>query len=399
MNILFVNEIPMNPLFGGIERVTDLLTKELITRGHKVYYLCSRIDNESMLGYEFPAEQLALPTDGGFSNEENIQYYEELLKTNKIDIVVNQRGWAPFMNNVLCCNTVKTVSVIHSTPLGFHVMYMKEILRHNKTFDGISRYIIKLIVYPFYYAYKYITSLVRLKHHYYNLVKDSSAVVLLSDKCRQDFKQITQGYNPSCPIYSIPNPNVYINRNTDLAKKDNIILYVGRLCHNQKQPERMLKVWERIFENHQDWKLIFVGEGDALDNMKLYAQNKRIERVEFAGKKDNVEDYYSKASFICLTSDFEGWGMTLTEGMSFGCIPVTFNNYGAASEIIDDQINGCLIPPFNLKTYAERLSELMNNQILRETMSKAAIEKVETFSVGKVVDQWENLFNQVLAQH
>ena len=41
--------------------------------------------------------------------------------------------------------------------------------------------------------------------------------------------------------------------------------------------------------------------------------------------------------------------MTLTEGMSFGCIPFTFDNYGAASEIIDDGVNGCFIPSFDLR--------------------------------------------------
>lgn len=395
MNILFVNEIPMNPIYGGIERVTDLLSKEWILRGHTIVYLGARADDK-MLDYSFPAKQLVLPFEGAFENPDNIQFYSDVLSKYNIDVVINQRGWAPFMNNVLWRNTVKIVSVIHSTPLGLHVMYMKEILRHNKTFDGISRYIIKLIVYPVYYAYKYITSLVKLKYHYYNLVKGSSAVVLLSDKCRQDFNQITKAYYFSCPTYSIPNPNVYNNRNVDLAKKDNTILYVGRLCHNQKKPERMLKVWERIFENHQDWKMVFVGNGDALDDMKKYVQKKRIERVEFAGKRDNVEDYYAKASFICLTSDFEGWGMTLTEGMSFGCIPFTFNNYGAASEIIDDGINGCLIPAFNLKQYARRLSYLMGNEEERRTMAIAALNKVQAFNVVNVVNRWDELLGQIL---
>ena len=193
-------------------------------------------------------------------------------------------------------------------------------------------------------------------------------------------------------VLEIKEPKI---RNIDLAKKDNIILYVGRLCHNQKKPERMLKVWERIFGNHQDWKMVFVGDGDALDNMKLYAQKKRIERVEFAGKRDNVEDYYAKASFICLTSDFEGWGMTLTEGMSFGCVPFTFNNYGAASEIIDDDVNGCLIPAYDLKLYAQRLSELIVNESKRLMMMRASMEKVRKFSVERVVDRWENLFQEL----
>jgi glycosyltransferase involved in cell wall biosynthesis len=81
--------------------------------------------------------------------------------------------------------------------------------------------------------------------------------------------------------------------------------------------------------------------------------------------------------------------------MNFGCIPFTFDNYGAASEIIDDNINGCLIPPFKLQIYAERLADLMQDKLRRVSMSQAAIEKVQTFSIERVADLWENLFETV----
>ena len=87
--------------------------------------------------------------------------------------------------------------------------------------------------------------------------------------------------------------------------------------------------------------------------------------------------------------------MVLTEGMQYGCIPITFNNYGAASDIIDDNINGCLIPAFDLEQYAARLSELMSNDNKRIEMSKAAIEKVKLFSVENTANKWEKLFQSL----
>ena len=87
--------------------------------------------------------------------------------------------------------------------------------------------------------------------------------------------------------------------------------------------------------------------------------------------------------------------MTLTEGMSFGCIPFTFENYGAASEIIDDGVNGCLIPPFDLKIYSGRLSELMCNEQRRTCMSRSAMKKVKSFDISVVGDKWDELFSKV----
>lgn len=385
----------MIPSYGGIERVTDLLTKEFLRRGHRITYLAAK-PSPSPITYSFPTAQLFLPEEGGFANSRNLEFYEELLSEQSVDVVLNQRGWAPFMNEALSIGGVKTISVIHSTPTGAHTMYMKEILRHNDTFDGWWRYVCKLLVYPFYWTYKYAKSKLGLVRHYRSLLKYTSAVVVLSSKCKQELENLTKSYRKRCDIVSIPNPNTYEEISNDKIIKQNIILYVGRLCENQKRPLRMLKVWEQLYKSHQDWKMIFVGDGDALGSMKHYANKRRIDRVEFVGQVEDVESYYSKADFVCLTSDFEGWGMVLTEGMRYGCIPVTFDNYGAAREIIDDSISGCLIRPLRLREYARRLAELMNSTDLREQMSIEAQKKVKRFSVDIIADSWERVFQDLV---
>ena len=97
MNLLFVNNIPFNPVSGGIERVTDILAKELSQRGHHVYFLCGKVYTDSiwMLDYDFPAKLYQLPYDGLFDNNQNLQYYKKLQKDLEIDIVINQRGRRP----------------------------------------------------------------------------------------------------------------------------------------------------------------------------------------------------------------------------------------------------------------------------------------------------------------
>lgn len=56
MNILFVNDIPFNPIGGGLERVTDILTKEQLRRGHTIYYLYCKLrpKRQILLDYQFP---------------------------------------------------------------------------------------------------------------------------------------------------------------------------------------------------------------------------------------------------------------------------------------------------------------------------------------------------------
>lgn len=50
-----------------------------------------------------------------------------------------------------------------------------------------------------------------------------------------------------------------------------------------------------------------------------------LQRLVFAGYISNMEPYYQNASIICLTSNFEGWPLCLTEALSYGVIPISFN--------------------------------------------------------------------------
>ena len=86
--------------------------------------------------------------------------------------------------------------------------------------------------------------------------------------------------------------------------------------------------------------------------------------------------------------------MALTEGMSYGCIPFTFDNYGAAKDIIDDGINGFLIKPFSERQYSNRLAEIMINDRERSRISANARIKSRIFAVKDICNKWEQVFKE-----
>ena len=392
MNLLFFNYVPFKPSYGGIERVTDMIVKELLRRGgYEITYLCEKVKEQSIMEYDYPVKVVALPYEGGFQNHANITFYTQFIKASHIDIVVNQRGWASTMNRVIDENLVKNISVIHTVPNGWKILMTNELLRHNKTLDGYWRFAAKIILYPFYRLYKEYVLNKYMTNHYRELLSKSSAVVVLSNRYKGAVRKFAGSV--CCPIYSIPNPSPFRTEYVD--GKENIILYVARLTDGEKKPMRMIKIWEKLFRNHLDWSLLIVGDGDEREKMVRYVRQRGLERVSFEGQQENVEKYYRKATFVCLTSQFEGWGMTLTEGMSYGCIPVTFCNYGAAYDIVDDNINGCLVSAYDLDEYSARLSELMDNPVKRKVLSISALEKSQQFSLENVVNMWESLFADV----
>lgn len=394
MNLLFVNNIPFNPVLGGIERVTDILTKVLQKRGYHISYLCGYIDEQYkfMLNYDFPVPIYILPESGLFDSEVNLAFYQELLETLDINIVINQRGLGGEFNSLLKVGNAKKISVLHSKPdavLDFHI---GRILLFSNEFKEQLKKWIKFVLYPVFYCKVKLIVNKNLKNKYQDLTLSSDAIVLLSDKDADVF--YSYGINKdSSIICGIPNPNTFpVINNISVEKKDKVILFVGRLDQFSKNVLCLIKVWRDLFMKYPDWKLVIVGDGPEKNRIKDFIRIKKIKNVYLEGAQKDVQKYYRKASFICLTSIYEGWGMALTEGMAHGCIPLTFNNYGAAYDIIDDNINGCLINAFDIKEYSFRLEELMSNENKRIEMGKAALKKVEKFSAENVVKMWEDLF-------
>lgn len=389
-NILFVGRIPFNPSLGGVERVSDILAKEFIRRGHRVFYLCEVVPDTEMLRYVFPAPLTVLSEGGGFNNTVNISAYKDFLLENNIDLVINQQGWAPCMNRVL--SLARTISVIHTSEDGLVKMDMSysRMLRREKTIVGFIRWLIKIVLYPIYIQYKSVTLNHGLKRHYRLLAQGSNAVVFLSPKDSAAYQRRISPVKAN--VYDIPNPSIMVQDSFSLIKKEKIILYVGRLEATIKKPLRLLMVWKVLQQTHSDWKLVFVGDGDQVPAMKEYVKKNKLSNVSFEGHQINLTDYYRKASFICLTSEVEGFGMSLLEGMGFGCIPVTFNNYGASEILIENWHDGILVPAYNLKKYAKCLDILMNNDSERKRLSYNAYLKAKTFSISSIADKWETLF-------
>ena len=395
MNILFVSDLPFNPIVGGLERVTDVLSREFVKRGYMIYYLFGKLPTSmmSLLEYEYPAQLYQLPNYGMFENEENLNFYKQIQHDLKIDVVVNQRGLGVILNKMLPFSDAKLISVFHSTPDAYVILSLVRFIESTAPpFMKLKRFIKKAFpIISLHYTKRKVLKYYGEKYKY--LASYSDAIVTLSDKCSMMVEKMIESQHKA-RFYTIPNPNSYNVVSDSLLIKEKMILYVGRLSL-EKNPLRLIKIWEQLYIAYPDWRLVIVGDGEEKQRMKDFVKEKGLVNVIFEGIQSDVAKYYAKASFICLTSNFEGWGMTLTEGMQYGCVPFTFGNYGAAYEIIDDGINGCVISAYNLKEYVSRLSELMSNNEKFSKMSMAAMEKVKMFSVKNIVDQWEELFKSI----
>ena len=192
-------------------------------------------------------------------------------------------------------------------------------------------------------------------------------------------------------IHGIGNPFQRPEVDIKALSKENIVLFVGRLDLSQKRVDLLLEIWKKLHVQAPDWKFWVLGDGAEKKNMEKYCLQNKLDRVQFFGKV-KPDEYYKKAKIFHMTSAFEGFGNVLIEAQSYGCVPMLFDSYAAASDIVHHNQNGILIKAFDCNEYAAETKNLMDNPVKTSELALNAYENVLRFSYEETYKKWEKVF-------
>lgn len=181
-----------------------------------------------------------------------------------------------------------------------------------------------------------------------------------------------------------------------ISKCDNkCLLFVGRIVIRQKGIDYFIEIMKQVFADDRTsgWKCLVVGDGPDLENAKHLAENAGIlEKLEFMGNRNDMEEIYSESSILLSTSRWEGFGLVITEAYACGVPVVAFNNSGPA-EIINNGIDGILIEKYDVHTFAQAVIELIVNEEKRKEYSVNALIRSQDFKVDSIMKRWEDVLN------
>lgn len=114
-------------------------------------------------------------------------------------------------------------------------------------------------------------------------------------------------------------------------------------------------------------------------------------------RKDLIPNILRPAagSILFVPSRYEGFSLSLIEGMSQGLIPVTYP-VGVAPEIIKNGRNGFIVK--NQKEAVQRVRQILGNEYLRLYMSGQAYRTAEQFRSDYMADRLQKFYQAVLKQ-
>src|SRR5690606_33587813 len=104
-------------------------------------------------------------------------------------------------------------------------------------------------------------------------------------------------------------------------------------------------------------------------------------RVILEGNVTDLYEKYSSYSLMVMTSSYEGFPMSLLEGMVNKLPLVSFDIQTGPNEIIHNNQNGFLIEPFNIDDAANKINLLIENSTKRIAFSNANVHYVEEFRI------------------
>jgi glycosyltransferase involved in cell wall biosynthesis len=197
-------------------------------------------------------------------------------------------------------------------------------------------------------------------------------------------------------VLDIPNgvPDLHGHRSTLDGK---LVVTAGRLT-SQKGYDRLLPVWAKVVAQRPDWRLEIYGGGEHEARLRAQLEGLGLEgSAALMGRSGRLFSRMARASIYVMTSRKEGMPMVLLEAMGIGLPVVAYDCPTGPREIVEDGVDGWVVPDGDEDALAARLIALMDDPELRRRLGAAAVEKAARYDVAHLAERWERLFDELAA--
>ncbi|MEL6628829.1 MAG: N-acetyl-alpha-D-glucosaminyl L-malate synthase BshA [Bacteroidota bacterium] len=160
----------------------------------------------------------------------------------------------------------------------------------------------------------------------------------------------------------------------------------------------VMKIFAQVRE-HIPARLLMVGDGPDRHKAEEYCrENGFCEHVSFLGGQNSVEEIYSIGDLFLLPSDSESFGLAALEAMACE-VPVISSNAGGLPELVINGETGFTSPVGDVDKMAQDALYILSDDARWTEFSQRAYAHAQTFSIDKVVPQYESYYQQVVESY
>jgi len=165
------------------------------------------------------------------------------------------------------------------------------------------------------------------------------------------------------------------------------LAFAGRLT-----PQKALEVALEAVERCDGVTLLVAGEGPERERLERLAGP----RVRFLGSapRERVLRLFAAADAAVLPSSWENFPHTVVEALAVGT-PVIATAVGGVAEVVEDGVNGLLVPPGDPEAFAEAIRRFLGDEALRARLRAAAAPSVARYAPQELFGRLERVLVEV----
>ena len=174
------------------------------------------------------------------------------------------------------------------------------------------------------------------------------------------------------------------------------VLYLGRLEREQKRVHLFPQIFADLKSSGIPFHWTIAGDGSERTALERDMKSSPGQIVSFTGPVTyaQVPEILNAHDVCLLTSDYEGFGLTVLEAMGYGLVPIASDLPAGIPEMVDTT-TGILVDVNDVAGYARGIIHLHEHRDELAAKSAAARERVKTeFSVAAMTNRWLSIFPQ-----
>lgn len=360
------------------------IIQELIKKGYKIYAICPYGDKNKELkdigckvvNYEIDRKGL-----NPFNEKKSIDNIYNAIKDLKIDILHTFTA-KPNIYGTLAGKKAN-IPVLLNLVEGLGSFYVK---------NSVKNVLVRNIMEKLYKkAFNLSNGCV--------FVNTSDPEYMIKKKLIKDEKvKIIKSVGVDTQKFSMKNYNQekLLNIRKDLKIENKIVVLMVARAIWDKGIKEYYEAAEILKNRHTNIEFLLVGGTDKGNHSCANEDFLKSGKVKWLGHRNDIVDITAVSDIYILPSYREGLPATLMEACSMSKPIVTTDTFGCR-DVVDDEINGFLVPVRNSVKLAEKIETLINDENMRKVMGQKALEKAQNeFDVKKVVNQYMEYYEKFI---
>ncbi len=362
------------PSLGGSGVVATELGKMMADRGHEMHYITSErpfrfLDaHPNIQFHEVKIDGYAVfkypPYDIALANR-----IAHVIETEKLDLLhvhyAVPHAVSAALGKDMANSTIGVITTLHGTDV--------TILGHDPALRNTVRY----------------------------GIHKSTITTTVSESLRQETLELIEPEKDLLTIYNFIDENKYrpvdagkLKSELGIERHEKVIIHISNFRAVKRVPDIIESF--RLVAKKANAKLLLVGDGPEKMAMEELVHDLGLQdNVIFTGKRDDLPELLAISNVMFLLSEKEAFGLVLLEAMACG-VPSVATAIGGIPEVIEDSVNGFLVPLGDTALAAEKALQLLQDDKLYATFKENGFATVsDKFHSSTIVTQYEKLYYEV----